>query len=68
MNVHYIPVHTHPYYKKLGFQEGDFPIAEKYYKNAISLPMYPTMTDSQQEEVVSALKQSLKIKLNTDKL
>lgn len=59
VNVHYIPVHTQPYYKKLGFKQGDFPVAEDYYKNAISLPMYPTLTESQQEHVVVALIQAM---------
>ena len=59
VNVHYIPVHTQPFYRKFGFQEGDFPEAEAYYRNSISLPMYPTMTDAQQDEVVLALKQAL---------
>lgn len=59
VNVHYIPVHTQPYYKNLGFKEGDFPYAEQYYSNCISLPMYPTLTDKQQEEVVMALNEIL---------
>jgi len=59
VNVHYIPVHTQPYYKRLGFKQGDFPVAEEYYNHAISIPMYPTITDSQQEQVVSAIRQAL---------
>jgi len=59
VNVHYIPVHTQPYYKRLGFKQGDFPVAESYYKNAISIPMYPTITDMQQEQVVSAIEKAL---------
>ncbi len=59
VNVHYIPVHTQPYYERMGFKVGDFPQAEKYYSEAISLPMYPTMTDKQQSEVVMALKEVL---------
>ncbi|MCU4482536.1 UDP-4-amino-4,6-dideoxy-N-acetyl-beta-L-altrosamine transaminase [Acinetobacter ursingii] len=48
VNVHYIPVHTQPYYQQhLGFKQGDFPEAEAYYESAISLPMYPDLTDSQ---------------------
>jgi UDP-4-amino-4,6-dideoxy-N-acetyl-beta-L-altrosamine transaminase len=50
-NVHYIPVHTHPYYTRLGFKRGDFPISEKYYSQAISLPMYAGLRDEQQEFV-----------------
>lgn len=59
VNLHYIPVHTQPYYERMGFKVGDFPQAEKYYSEAISLPMYPTMTDKQQSEVVMALKEVL---------
>jgi UDP-4-amino-4,6-dideoxy-N-acetyl-beta-L-altrosamine transaminase len=60
VNVHYIPVHTQPYYKTMGFTEGDFPEAESYYREAISLPMYPTMTEKQQYEVVGALGRAIK--------
>tara|TARA_B110001450_G_scaffold239547_1_gene247522 strand:- start:13801 stop:14949 length:1149 start_codon:yes stop_codon:yes gene_type:complete len=45
VNVHYIPIHLHPYYRNLGFQEGMFPIAEQHYQTAISLPMYPSLTN-----------------------
>ncbi|MGE4440206.1 MAG: UDP-4-amino-4,6-dideoxy-N-acetyl-beta-L-altrosamine transaminase [Desulfomicrobium sp.] len=55
VNVHYIPVHTQPYYRKLGFKPGDFPQAENYYAEAISLPMFHAMTDTQQDSVVEAL-------------
>ena len=56
VNLHYIPVHTQPYYRELGFKPGDFPAAETYYAEAISLPMYPTLTHAQQDEVVEVLK------------
>jgi len=56
VNLHYIPVHTQPYYQALGFKEGQFPCAEQYYKRALSLPMYPALTESQQQEVVDVLK------------
>lgn len=59
VNLHYIPVHTQPHYQKLGFKEGDFPVAEAYYKEAISIPMYPKLTEAQQDEVVAALKESM---------
>lgn len=59
VNLHYIPVHTQPYYQKFGFEAGDFPEAERYYSEAISLPMYATLTDEQQDEVVSALAKAL---------
>ncbi|PDT81733.1 UDP-4-amino-4,6-dideoxy-N-acetyl-beta-L-altrosamine transaminase [Sinorhizobium sp. BJ1] len=55
VNLHYIPVHTQPYYSRMGFREGDFPEAERYYREAITLPIYPTMTETQQDEVVAAL-------------
>lgn len=59
VNIHYIPVHTQPYYQGLGFKSGDFPEAERYYAEAISLPLYPTMTEAQQDEVVEALRRAL---------
>ena len=59
VNLHYIPVHLQPYYQEIGFKEGQFPKAEEYYKEAISLPMFPTMTEEQQNQVVSTLKELL---------
>ena len=59
VNVHYIPVHTQPHYLRLGFKAGDFPEAERYYAGAISLPMFPTLTEAQQDEVVAALRRLL---------
>ena len=55
VNLHYIPVHLQPYYQKMGFKQGDFPNAESYYSNAISLPMFHGMTHEQQDEVISKL-------------
>lgn len=55
VNLHYIPVHTQPYYRKLGFKPGAFPRAEAYYREAISLPMYAALTASQQNQVIGAL-------------
>lgn len=55
VNLHYIPVHLQPYYQAMGFQKGQFPQAEQYYKEAISLPMFPTMTEEQQKKVVAML-------------
>ncbi|MGY5617789.1 UDP-4-amino-4,6-dideoxy-N-acetyl-beta-L-altrosamine transaminase [Vibrio cincinnatiensis] len=60
VNVHYIPVHTQPYYEKMGFEKGDFPHAERYYQEAISLPMFHTMTNDQQDEVIRVLSNILK--------
>lgn len=59
VNVHYIPVHLQPYYRRLGFAPGQFPHAEQYYANALSLPLFFGLTSSQQEEVVAALRQGL---------
>jgi dTDP-4-amino-4,6-dideoxygalactose transaminase len=56
VNVHYIPVHTQPFYQRLGFKEGDFPESEHYYREAISLPMYSSLTAHDQDEVVRALR------------
>lgn len=55
-NVHYIPIHLQPYYRALGFAPGMFPAAERYYRRAITLPLFPAMTDAQQDEVVGALR------------
>lgn len=55
VNVHYMPVHLQPYYRRLGFGEGDFPTAEAYYSRAISIPLYATMTEAEQNEVVASL-------------
>ena len=55
VNLHYIPVYRHPYYVRDGFKAADFPEAECYYAEAISLPMYPALTEEQQEEVVKRL-------------
>jgi UDP-4-amino-4,6-dideoxy-N-acetyl-beta-L-altrosamine transaminase len=55
VNLHYIPVHIHPYYQQMGFMAGDFPQAERYYSEAISLPMYQTLTTVEQDKVVGVL-------------
>jgi UDP-4-amino-4,6-dideoxy-N-acetyl-beta-L-altrosamine transaminase len=59
VNLHYIPVHTQPYYQKMGFKVGDFPVAESYYQEAISLPLFHTMTIGQQNEVIDVLRKVL---------
>lgn len=59
VNLHYIPVHTQPYYRKLGFKQGDFPEAERYYGEAISLPIYYGLSDAEQDCVVKALRNAL---------
>lgn len=59
VNVHYIPVHTQPYYQTMGFKQGDFPNSEQYYANAISLPLYYDLTEELQNQVVTALEKAL---------
>jgi UDP-4-amino-4,6-dideoxy-N-acetyl-beta-L-altrosamine transaminase len=58
VNLHYIPVYRHPYYAQLGFEPGCWPEAERYYAEAISLPMYPGLMEAQQDQVVAALTQA----------
>jgi hypothetical protein len=53
--IHYIPCHLMPYYRSLGWKEGDMPNAECYYKNCISLPMYPTLTKEEQQYVIDTI-------------
>lgn len=60
VNLHYIPVHFHPYYEKLGFKRGDFPNAENYYKRAISIPLFPSMSSRDQEYVISTILKTIK--------
>ena len=60
LNLHYIPVHTQPYYKNLGFEKGDFPVSEQYYKEVFTLPLYYSLTDEQQDYIVTSLKEVLK--------
>jgi len=59
VNLHYIPVHTQPYYQEMGFKVGDFPEAEKYYAEAISIPLFPTLTYAEQDYVVAAVKEAM---------
>jgi dTDP-4-amino-4,6-dideoxygalactose transaminase len=56
VNLHYIPVHTQPYYQKLGFNWGDYPNSEAYYRRAISLPIYPTLESEQQKFIIKIVK------------
>lgn len=53
--VHYIPTHLMPYYKRLGWNHGDMPIAENYYKHCLSIPIYPSLTEEEQEYVISKI-------------
>jgi dTDP-4-amino-4,6-dideoxygalactose transaminase len=59
VNLHYIPVHTQPWYQKLGFETGQFPKAEQYYNEAITLPLFPAMNNDEQNEVVTSLQEIL---------
>ena len=56
VNLHYIPVHTQPHYQKLGFARGDFPNSEDYYRRAISLPIFPTLSEDEQTFVIETVK------------
>lgn len=56
VNLHYIPVYRQPYYEAMGFKAGYCPESERYHREAISLPIFPTLTDAQQDEVVSGLR------------
>jgi UDP-4-amino-4,6-dideoxy-N-acetyl-beta-L-altrosamine transaminase len=59
VNVHYIPVHTQPYYEGLGFRRDDFPASIRYYERAISIPLFPKLTDAQQDRVVDVFARAL---------
>lgn len=60
LNLHYIPVHRQPYYENLGFRQGDFPHSEKYYEEAFTLPLYCSLTDAEQEQIVNCLQEILR--------
>lgn len=59
VNLHYIPVHTQPYYQRMGFKIGDFPEAERYYSEAVSIPMYPALGETGIDKVIQALRSVL---------
>jgi UDP-4-amino-4,6-dideoxy-N-acetyl-beta-L-altrosamine transaminase len=59
VNVHYIPIHLHPFYQKMGFKQGDFPGAEFFYNNALTLPLFPSLSDQQQNTVIDVLHEIL---------
>ena len=59
VNLHYIPVHIQPYYQKMGFKPGDYPEAENYYREAISIPMHTVLTLAEQDQVVSTLREAM---------
>jgi perosamine synthetase len=60
VNVHYLPVHLHPYYRRrFGYGKGQYPAAEKAYEEILSLPMYPAMTGAEVEQVIEAVYQEV---------
>jgi UDP-4-amino-4,6-dideoxy-N-acetyl-beta-L-altrosamine transaminase len=59
VNLHYIPVYMHPYYAQMGFNPNEFPAAQNYYREAISIPMFQTMSDEQQDQVVTSLRRAV---------
>jgi UDP-4-amino-4,6-dideoxy-N-acetyl-beta-L-altrosamine transaminase len=59
VQVHYIPIHSQPFYKKLGFMEGDFPNSENYYKRSISIPLYAGLDFKLQDEVINVINETL---------
>ena len=59
VNIHYIPIHTQPYYKNMGFSFGDFPEANSYYEEAISLPIFPELSKKDMEFIVSVVVKAL---------
>jgi UDP-4-amino-4,6-dideoxy-N-acetyl-beta-L-altrosamine transaminase len=59
--VHYIPVHRQPWYRRMGFAAGDYPAAEAFYAGALSLPLFPTLAEAEQDRVVAALERSLEM-------
>jgi UDP-4-amino-4,6-dideoxy-N-acetyl-beta-L-altrosamine transaminase len=58
--VHYIPVHLHPYYQQQGYNKGDYPLSENYYSQCLSLPMYPGLTTEEQLFVIESIKKFIK--------
>lgn len=59
VNLHYIPIYSHPYYQNMGFDANNFPVAEDYYSTAISIPMYASLTSAEQQVVVDSIKTPL---------
>ena len=59
-NIHYIPVHRQPFYEKLGFKLGDFPEAERFHREVLTLPMFPDLSTVEQNKVIKVLVESLK--------
>ncbi len=57
VNLHYIPIYLHPYYRDMGFKKADYPEAQRYYSEAITLPMFHSLSNAQQDKVVDSLRQ-----------
>lgn len=60
VNLHYLPVHLHPFYRKLGFKKGNFPISEQYADSAISIPIFPDLSPESQKKVINSIKRFFK--------
>lgn len=56
-NVHYIPIHLQPFYQKLGFRQGDFPVAERYYQRALTLPLFPELSINNCQQICQLIDQ-----------
>lgn len=65
VNIHYIPVHLHPFYQTLGFKVGDYPLAEDYYARALSLPLYYGLSDKEQDYIIKKLRSALTLQKKT---
>ena len=61
VNLHYIPIYRQPYYARMGFTPDDFPESERYYSEAISLPLYPGLTEDQQGQVLETFQKIIRI-------
>lgn len=62
VQIHYIPVHMHPFYQKIGYKPKGFPNSEEYYRNTVTLPLYPKLTEKDQDRIISTLKSLTKDK------
>ena len=64
--VHYMPVTSHPYYEKLGYRLQSFPEASSYYEEALSIPLYYSLTNLEQEKVIDTIKKIIKKRLSSN--
>ena len=65
VNVHYIPIHLQPFYKRLNFNKGDFPVAEAYYDSTISIPLYPNISQASLNKVSRTLSEAINFANNS---